>query len=136
MLRLCLDQFAIRLCRAVKAARRAFDKGEWPRMSGKQRGQVRTLCWFRGRAAWLFAVLRRSGHECAGCRLQARVLRSLQRICSARCRSSTLCTAWRSSLNPPHSAPLTQRELGFDMRQLTLFCAVSMLCRSCTAWRS
>ncbi|KAI7845087.1 hypothetical protein COHA_001452 [Chlorella ohadii] len=25
---------------AVKAARRAFDKGEWPRMSGKQRGQI------------------------------------------------------------------------------------------------
>lgn len=28
-------------CRAVKAARRAFDQGEWPRMSGKQRGKVR-----------------------------------------------------------------------------------------------
>lgn len=26
---------------AVAAARKAFDHGEWPRMSGKQRGKVR-----------------------------------------------------------------------------------------------
>lgn len=27
--------------RAVAAARQAFDQGEWPRMSGKERGKVR-----------------------------------------------------------------------------------------------
>ena len=48
------------MARAVAAARKAFDEGEWPRMSGKQRGKVRLAGRGggrgpgrgRGRAAW------------------------------------------------------------------------------------
>lgn len=28
------------VCRAVRAARKAFDEGPWPRMTGKQRGVI------------------------------------------------------------------------------------------------
>ena len=36
----CRPWCALFLCSCVAVARKAFDEGEWPRMSGKQRGKV------------------------------------------------------------------------------------------------
>lgn len=44
---------------AVAAARKAFDEGEWPRMSGKQRGKVRRVVELRVTCLACLAYLRR-----------------------------------------------------------------------------